>query len=202
MSPPYVPFTLALVLMVGIGLIEAVGMGIGHIYADTDADMDGAGIPLLGWLGLGNGLPILVWLVAFLGCFSMIGVTAQLASTAILGSPLGAAVAAGVTIMPALFANAFVSRGIARVFPAYESTIISAEDLLMRRGTILEGTARRGHPARAKVLDQHRQAHFVMVEPQYDADMIAAGQTALLVRKEGALFFGVTDTDPRLMPVN
>jgi IS4 transposase len=53
-------------------------------------------------------------------------------------------------------ANRFASRGLARIMPGYESTIISTDDLIMRRGTILEGTARRGRPARAKVVDQHK----------------------------------------------
>ena len=76
-----------------------------------------------------------------------------------------------------------------------------AEDLIMRRGVILEGAARRGHPARAKVLDQHKQAHYVMVEPHNDDDIIAQGETAMLVRKEGTIFFGLPDVHPTLRPI-
>jgi hypothetical protein len=111
-------------------------------------------------------------------------------------------VATGATVIPGLAVNSLAARSIARIFPNYESSIISADDLVMRRGVILEGIARRGHPARAKVLDQHKQAHFVMVEPQYDNEIIETGQTALLVRKEGNVFFGLPDIDTALSPVH
>ena len=71
----------------------------------------------------------------------------------------------------------------------------------MRRGTILEGTARRGQPARAKVVDQHGQAHYVMVEPHNDSDVVAPGETALLVRRAGPTFFVVPDVSPSLRAI-
>jgi hypothetical protein len=66
---------------------------------------------------------------------------------------------------------------------------------------ILEGAARRGNPARAKVVYQHGQAHYVMVEPHYDDDVIGQGETALLVRKDHLIFFGLPDTDPTFRPL-
>ncbi len=188
--------------MIGVGLIEAIGTGVGHVDADADADFDGAHVAVLGWLGIGNGLPLLVWLVSFLACFALIGVTLQQSSTFVFGAPFNALAATGIAIVPGLAVNRLVARSIARIFPSFESSVISAGDLVMRRGVILEGAARRGHPARAKVLDQHKQAHFVMVEPQYDSDVIESGQTALLVRKEGNVFFGVPDIDTALSPVH
>ena len=58
---------------------------------------------------------------------------------------------------------------------------------------LLEGAARRGAPARAKVVDQYGQAHFVMIEPHHDGDVITSGATALLVRREGKLFYALPD---------
>jgi hypothetical protein len=190
--------------MIGVGLIEALGTGVGHLNADTDADaqIGGGHLAMLGWLGFGNGLPLLVWLVSFLSCFALIGVALQQASTLVFGAPLDAMAATGATIIPGLAVNSFAARSIARIFPSYETSIISAEDLVMRRGVILEGIAKRGHPARAKVVDQHKQAHFVMVEPQYDNEFIETGQTALLVRKDGNVFFGIPDIDTALSPVH
>jgi hypothetical protein len=85
--------------------------------------------------------------------------------------------------------------------PKYESTVISSEDLIMRRGTILEGAASRGRPARAKVVDQHKQAHYVMVEPHHDEDIIKQGETALIVRKQGSTYFVLPDTHTTLRPI-
>ena len=188
--------------MIGVGLIEALGTGLGHVDADADAKIGGGDLAMLGWLGFGNGLPLLVWLVSFLGCFALIGVALQQASTFVFGEPLDPLMATGATLIPGFAVNSFAARSIARIFPSFESSIISADDLVMRRGIILEGIARRGHPARAKVMDQHKQAHFVMVEPQYDNEVIETGQTALLVRKEGNVFFGLPDIDTALSPVH
>ena len=180
--------------MLGIGLIEAVGLGLGHL--DFDADMDAhadVGPSLLDWLGLGRGLPILIWLTSLLGCFTVAGFSIQQIATGAIGAPLHWALASGAALIFGGGANIFVSAGLARVFPSYESTVIEAEDLLRHRGTVLEGAASRGHPARAKVVDRHGQAHYVMIEPHHEDDVIAQGEIALLVRKEGRIFFGVPE---------
>jgi hypothetical protein len=194
LTPEYAIFSVSFLVMIGIGLIEVVGLGLGHFDLETDLDsgpggdgIDTAG--LLGWLGLKNGLPVLVWLTSLLGCFTISGVAVQQLVTGLFGAPLPWTFAAIAALVVGLGANSFAAAGLGRLLPEYESTIIDTEDLVMRRGTVLEGAARRGHPARAKVVDQHGQAHYVMVEPHHDGDVIAQGETALLVRRTGALFF-------------
>jgi hypothetical protein len=207
LTPDYAPFAIAFVVMIGIGLIEAVGLGFGHLdlHADVDGhagvggDADGGGV--LDWLGLGDGLPILIWLTSLLGCFTLAGIAVQQVAIAALGAPLHWGVAAVAALLIGGIVNAFAARGLARIMPGYESTVIDAEDLIMRRGTVLEGAASRGHPARAKVVDQHGQAHYVMVEPHEDKDVVAQGETALLVRKVGPTFFVVPDADSTLRPI-
>lgn len=189
-SPEYVVFTGAFVLMLGIGLVEAVGLGLGHF--DFDADVGGHA-SLLDWLGLGRGVPILVWLTALLACFTFAGLAIQQVAAALLGAPLPRGIAAGVAFVLALIANGFVSGFVAGLFPEFESTVVDPQELLRRRATVLEGTARRGAPARAKVTDQHGQAHYIMVEPHDDAGELPAGETGLLVRKDGPLFFVVPE---------
>jgi len=41
LTPPYLPFTIAFVVMIGIGLIEAIGLGLGSL--DLDGEIGGAG---------------------------------------------------------------------------------------------------------------------------------------------------------------
>lgn len=82
------------------------------------------------------------------------GVVIQQACTALTGAPLHWALAAGGALLAGGVLNGFVSHGLARVMPGYESTVVSTDELLRRRGTVMEGTARRGVPARAKVTDQ------------------------------------------------
>lgn len=203
LTPAYAPFAISFFVMIGIGLIEAIGLGLGSLdlHADIhgDADLDGVhGADVLGWLGLGNGLPILIWLTALLGCFTLAGVATQQITAGIVGQPFHPALAAAIAAAIGLVANSFAAAGLGRIMPGYESTVVSIEDLLMQRGTVLEGVARRGHPARAKVIDQHGQAHYVMVEPHHDSDLVAQGQTALLVRRDGATFYVLPDTNPAL----
>ncbi|MFA6114948.1 MAG: OB-fold-containig protein [Sphingomonas sp.] len=203
LTPDYFPFAVAFVVMLGIGLVEAVGLGLGHLDLhpgiDGHAELDGHGV--LEWLGLGGGLPLLIWLTSLLCCFTIAGVAVQQIATGATGAPLHWGVASAIALATGGLANIFAARGLARILPGYESSVIDAGDLLRRRGTILEGTARRGFPARARIVDQHDQAHYVMVEPHDDADTIAQGETVLLVRREGVIFYALPENHPTLRPL-
>ena len=201
LTPEYAVFSIAFVVMLGVGLIEAIGLGAGQIDSVADVDLNAHDGNALDWLGIGNGLPILIWLTSLLGCFTFAGVAIQQIMTLATGQPLHWALASVGALTIGSVANRFVASGLVKIFPAYETTVIESEDLIMRRGVILEGAARRGHPARAKVLDQHKQAHYVMVEPHNDDDVIAQGETTMLVRREGTVFFGLPDVHPTLRPI-
>ncbi|WP_336298355.1 OB-fold-containig protein [Sphingomonas sp. QA11] len=194
---------MAFVVMLGIGLVEAVGLGLGHLDLhpgiDGHADLDAHGV--LDWLGLGGGLPLLIWLTSLLCCFTIAGVAVQQIATGALGAPLHWGIASAAALATGGFANVFVAHGLGRIMPGYESSVIDTGDLLGRRGIILEGTARRGFRARARVVDQHDQAHYVMVEPHDDADTIAQGETVLLVRREGVIFYAMPENHPTLRPL-
>lgn len=200
LTPPYLPFAVAFVVMVGIGLIEAIGLGLGHLDLHGDLAADGHE-GLLDWLGLGHELPILVWLTSLLGCFTLAGLAIQQGVTAFTGAPLAWGLASGGALVIGGLANTVAATGLARIMPGFETTVISTDDLLRHRGTILEGTARRGAPARAKVVDEYGQAHFIMVEPHEDGDVMAGGETVLLVRREGQLFFGLPETHSLLRSI-
>jgi hypothetical protein len=200
LTPEYLPFAVAFVVMVGIGLIEAVGLGFGHFDFDSGAGADADG-GLLDWLGLSGELPILVWLTSLLGCFTLVGVAIQQGATALFGAPLHTGLAVAGASVAGVLLNTLAANGLARIMPGFETTAIGTDDLLRQRGTILEGTARRGSPARAKVVDRHGQAHFVMVEPHDDAGAIMSGETALLVRREGKLFFALPDRHASLRSI-
>ena len=200
LTPAYLPFAIAFVVMIGIGLIEAIGLGLGHLDLDADLGADGhQGV--LDWLGLGGELPILIWLTSLLGCFTIVGIAIQQVAAALEGTPLPWPLASGGALVAGGLLNTLAANGLARIMPGFETSVISTDDLLRHRGTILEGTARRGTPARAKVVDQHGQAHFIMVEPHDDADAIGTGETALLVRRDGKLFFALPDRNTLLQSI-
>lgn len=198
LSPPYLPFAISFVIMLGIGLIEAIGLGLGSADLDGGASGEvashGMASNLLSWLGMGE-LPILIWLTSLLACFTVLGLAIQQAASAWLGETLDPGLAAGVAFAGGLVLNTFTANGLARILPSFETTAIASDDLVRLRGTVLEGAARRGQPARAKVIDRYSQAHYVMIEPHDDGDVIAEGETALLVRREGSLFFALPDAN-------
>lgn len=199
-SPGYIIFAVSFALMIGIGLIEAVGLGLGQFDLDADiGEPDGSSI--LNWLGIKSGLPVLVWLTSLLACFTIAGLALQQFSEALLGTPLYPALAAAIALLVALVANAFFSGVVAHLFPEYESTAVSRDELLRCRATVMEGTAQRGRPARAKVIDHYGQAHYVMVEPHDDRDSLSQGQTGLLVRKDEQLFFVLPESSAQLSAI-
>ncbi|NKI98766.1 OB-fold-containig protein [Novosphingobium sp. SG707] len=191
---------IAFLVMIGIGLIEAIGLGFGSLDLHGDVAPSGSA-GLLDWLGLGRDIPILIWLTSLLACFTLTGVALQNIAVAVVGGPLAWWLACGVALLLGGLLNTLAANGLMRIMPSFETTAISTDDLLARRGVILEGTARRGAPARAKVVDQYGQAHFIMVEPHNDKDEITSGQSALIVRREGPIFFVLPDENTQLKPI-
>ena len=185
------PFSVALALMLMIGIVEAVGLGAGAVHLDVHADFHADADPL-GWLGVGR-VPLLVLLVILLALFGLIGITVQQVATAFTGAPLSPWIASVVAIVGALPLAGISARGVARILPQDETTAVSLESLVGRRATVTVGTARVGSPARASVRDIHQQVHYVMVEPTERATEVAAGGTLLLVRREGGIFVGLAE---------
>lgn len=189
LAPENLPFAVALVLMLMIGAVEAIGLGVGAIDIEADAGLGG---DLLGWLGIGR-VPLLMVIVVLLALFGLIGITIQQLAATMLGGRLAPWIAAAAALVAALPLTGLCARGLARVMPVDETTAIALDDLVGRRATIVVGTARSGSPARASVRDRHGQVHYVMVEPTDERQSVGEGGTILLVRREGAHFVGLAE---------
>lgn len=196
------PFLIAFGALAVIALLQVTGVGeavegVGDFDAPDGLEMGGFGEALTTLLGLGR-VPFLIWLAALLFVFASIGVIGQGLITSLIGAPLSAgwaALAAGGAAVPL---NSLAMRPLAALFPQDETTAVSLDALVRRDAEIQIGTARAGSPARAKVIDMHGQAHFVMVEPHDAATELQAGDTVLLVRREGQTFYGVQYESPLL----
>lgn len=186
-APANLPFSVALLVMLMIGAVEALGLGASSVHLDVHADMDGGG-DLLGWLGIGR-VPLLMLLVVFLALFGLIGLAVQQ-----FAGPLSLWVAVPAAAIGALPLTGLGARGLARIVPGDETTAVSLDSLVGRRGTITIGTARRGSPAQARVADIHGQIHHVMVEPYDDDQSIGEGETVRLDRRDGHIFIAVGRT--------
>ena len=77
---------------------------------------------------------------------------------------------------------------ISKIIPKDETTAINSDDFVGYHATIVLGEARRNHPAQAKFVDEHKQTHYVMVEPLNDEDTLKAGEIVALYEKQGNIF--------------
>jgi len=193
-APANLPFSVALIAMLLIGLIEAIGLGASAAHLDFDVDAHADGIDPLSWLGIGR-IPLLMVIVVFLALFGLVGLALQQLASAFAGAPLSPWLAGPAAAVAALPLTGFGARGLARILPQDETTAVSLDTLVGRRGEITIGTARRGSPAQARVRDAHGQVHYVMVEPHEAAHPIAAGDTILLARREGHIFIALGRAD-------
>lgn len=209
------PFAVAIGLLIFIAVIQLTGIGdlIGGGDADADFDFDmnpeidgsdaisasGFMDGLLSLIGIGK-VPFLIWLAMLLVVFAAIGVSGQAFAQSLLGAPFDALAAAGLAGIASLPLNGILVRPVAAVMPQDETSAISRNNLIRRDAIIQTGSARHGSPARAKVVDAFGQAHFVMLEPHHAAEVLAEGETVLLVRNEGNVFYAVRYENPLLDP--
>lgn len=196
------PFVLALAALGVIALVQVTGLGdvidgAADFDADGGLDAGGFGEALMALLGLGR-VPLMIWLASLLLTFGAIGLIGQNLIAGLLGAPLSAGWAALIAGGAALPLNSLAMRPLGAILPRDETTAIPLDDLVRRDAEIQIGTARAGSPARAKVVDLHGQAHFVMVEPHDASTELQAGDTVLLVRREGQTFYGVRYESPLL----
>ena len=88
-APELWPFSLAIVVLIGVAAAEALALVIGasflHWHADFSEHPDGVPDGALGWLHFGK-VPLLVILVIFLTAFALAGFLAQFAARAATGS--------------------------------------------------------------------------------------------------------------------
>ena len=172
---------IAFVVMIGIGLIEAIGLGVGHLdlHADLDADVDGPA--LLDWLGLGSRLPILIWLTSLLACFTLAGVAMQQIATAWSSARrCTGAIAAGGALVVGGVLNGFVAAGLR----TDHADLRIHRDLQRRADHAAAGRCWRALPGAAippgpRSSISIGQVHYVMVEPHNDDDVVAQGETGL-----------------------
>jgi len=155
------------------------------VESGIDVELDGAedvtGGGALVWLGLGDA-PFAIWFATLLTAFGLIGYVLQGVLNTVVGVPLPALIASVVALPFALAVTARFARFFGRLVPKFESTAISSRSFGGRRGVITVGTARRGHPAQARIKDGYGNTHYTMVEPLNDSDAFSQGTEIATVR--------------------
>ncbi len=202
------PFAISLAVVVVLAMVELAGAAFGAglselldgLLPDIDLDVDMPDAPdggivstLLAWLKIGR-VPAIVSLIAFLTAFGLCGLMVQQAVSAVGGFYLPATIA----WLPAVFAALPVMSGfsglLGRIMPKDETSAVSRDSFIGRVAVITLGTARRRAPAQAKLADEHRLTHYVMVEPDVAGEEFGQGDEVLLVRRRRGKFYAIRNT--------
>lgn len=186
-----VVFILAIVLMLLIGAVQAIGIA-GDFDLDIHSDAD-----LLGWLGFGR-LPLLA---TFLALFGMIGLVSQHLALDLGGALLSPLIAVSAAFLTGAPATGLAARLLSSFIPRDQSSAVPLDALSGSFARIVTGAARTGSPARARVEDAFGQAHYVMVEPDNAGQTLEEGETILLVRREDHIFRAISYGDHHLPAV-
>jgi hypothetical protein len=203
MATENLPFTIALGLMVGIGLLEGfttlLGFGIfsfiDSLVPDVNLDVD---VNILGWFHLGQ-VPILVLLVLFLFSFGTIGLIFQSIAQNTVGLMLPWMVASVGAIVVAMGFVRIACWALAKIIPKDETEAVSESSFIGRVAVVTIGTAKRGRPTQAKLRDEYGQTHYVMVEPDSDHDTFGVRSNVLLVKRAGAIFYAIPNPSDALV---
>ncbi|MEO0449613.1 MAG: YqiJ family protein [Pseudomonadota bacterium] len=226
--PALAPFTIALLIMSFIALLEVTGLLFGVAFSELidnalpdfdgeiDAELSGNGGGLdvdaptsPDAVGAGplskllswlciGRVPILILLAAFLVGFGLTGLVFQSVVMDLLGAYFPASAVALLAVMVALPVTRNLGLIIARLMPKEETDAISSETFVGRIATIVRGSASFDLPAEAKLRDENGTVHYVLVAPDQKNIEFAAGTEVLIISKDSAVFRAVLNTNAAL----
>lgn len=208
------PFTVALMVMLVIALMEGtslfLGAGITQVFDSMipSIDLDGLDAPevsnssgmtkFLAWLRIGK-VPILITLIIFLTVFGLFGLILQ----SIFEGATGSLLPSYVAVIPILLITIPILRvsqgAVARILPKDETYAVSESTFVGRIATITGGTATSLRAAEARLHDEHGRDHYVMVKPDNEGETFAPGTSVLLVSRKGSFFHAINNPNPNLI---
>lgn len=208
-APENLPFGVALVVMLGLAVLEVMGLllsfsvsdWIDHSLLPESPNADTAIEGVLGWLHVGK-VPTLVLLVLFLTGFALIGYLIQILARGMLNSYLPSLVAAPVAAIGAVASVRTLGGWLAHVLPRDETSIVSDTEFIGRVATITAATSNRELATQARLRDAHGRSHYILVEPDGEAFDFADGMEVLIVKKAGAIYKVIPNPHPNLSPTH
>lgn len=207
LAPEAWPFSVAVVLLLAIAVIEGMGLLFGlsvsgwidHLPWDGAHGLGSVSETWLGWLHVGK-VPMLVLLVLLLTSFAVIGYTCVALVNGMFGfypPVLMSTVLAFVGALPIVRISA---TAIARIVPRDETSAVPLESLVGHIAVIVNGTARANYPAQARVRNAYGQTLYVHVEPDAPNLVFGTGESVLLVKQiSGSRFLAIANPRPDLL---
>jgi hypothetical protein len=211
LEPQTWPFTVATVLLLMIAIMEGLAMLLGasvsewlhglvdHSHGPVLDAPDGAFDKAFGWLHVGR-VPLLVLLVLFLAAFALTGFALNMVVHRMLGLWLTPWISVPLAFIATVSTVRALGDVLARIIPREQSFAVTFDSLVGLVATVVNGTARSGYPAQAKVVSQHGQTLYVLVEPDEAGVTFQSGASVLLVRQlAGNRFSGIDNPRPDLL---
>lgn len=211
-SPENIPFAVALLLLLLIGLTQAlaffVGLGVFDFLDNLLPDFEAPGLDgdlpdvswvgqFFSWLNLGR-VPLIISFMLALGWFAFLGFNIQFALHWVglphMPAVLASVLAFAVMLPPLRWSN----RLIGKILPKDESMAVSRLTFIGRTATIVIGTASFDRPAEAKLKGPLGRTHYIMVRPDAPDETFQQGDCVLLVAKEGSVFTAIKPENPLL----
>jgi hypothetical protein len=209
LEPQTWPFTVATVLLLMIAIMEGLAMLLGASVSEwlhglidhPDApDAPAGGLDrALGWLHVGR-VPLLVLLVLFLAAFALTGFALNMVVHRIFGLWLTTWISVPLAFVATVSTVRALGNVLARIIPREQSFAVTFDSLVGLVAIVVNGTARPGYPAQAKVVSQYGQSLYVMVEPDEEGVTFQIASSVLLVRQlAGNRFSGIDNPRPDLL---
>ena len=201
------PFTVATFILLLIAIVEGIALSLGgnvsewleHYLPDPWDSVHGPFDKALGWLHVGK-VPFLVLLVLFLAGFAITGFALNMVMHGLFGLWLTPIITVPLAFFAALPVVRILGAGLARLIPQDETYAVGFDSLVGRLGTIVNGTARKGLAAQARVRNEHGADLYVMVEPDSEELSLPSGTQVLLVKQiVGNRFFAIANPRPDLL---
>ncbi|WP_298983265.1 YqiJ family protein [uncultured Roseibium sp.] len=169
------------------------------VGASTETTVAGPGLfgRILGWLCFGR-VPALIILVIFLTGFGIAGYLVQAIIHSVTGWLLPGIIASAAAFAGALPLTRVTALGLSKVMPKDESDAVSRATFVGRPALIVQGNARGGLPAQARLRDATGQSHYLQVEPDIDGEVLEQGTEVIIVRQLGATYTAIRNTNETL----
>jgi hypothetical protein len=193
----YVPFSVALLVFLGLFVLEllllVVGVGLSDLVDDIlpDADHDhhfeafGKALSFVGW----GSVPSMIVIMMLFAFFGVGGILVQGASHNVLGHVLWSWIAAIPAFAASFTLTHYATRFLAPLMPNVETFAVSQHSLVGRKAKVIYGTASHVLPADAEVRDTHGRAHYVQLKAAEPDETFPEGEVVYVVRAEGGFFF-------------
>jgi hypothetical protein len=195
MHPGTAPFWIALLTVVGLGVVEIASLLLGISVSglledglDVHVPGEGTGGLLGGWLSWLNagGVPVFVLVIVLLSAFAAAGIAIQGIVTQFT-EPLPLYAACTGALAAAIPVTRWASRGLSRIVPRDETSVQEQADFIGLTGIVTLGPLDQGQPGAVRVKDRYDNIHNLRAQA-VEGYVIETGGLVLLVEGRDGVF--------------